>query len=109
MHVLETNCDILHEQGIEKVLLNLLEGSSAVISCCMAITALSNQLTTCKQLIGKEGNSIVQVQQCHCSITIGGIASLIKLLNHEDVQCKSGAVQALASLVSSLPSNCKYI
>ena len=50
-----TNCDILHEQGIEKVLLNLLETSSAVTSCCLAITALSNQLTTCKQLIGKEG------------------------------------------------------
>ena len=52
----ETNCDILHEQGIEKVLLNLLETSSAVVSCCLAITALSNQLTTSKQLIGKEGS-----------------------------------------------------
>lgn len=55
MCIIETNCDILHEQGIEKVLLNLLETFSAVISCCQAITALSNQLTTCKQLIGKEG------------------------------------------------------
>lgn len=55
--VLETNCDILHEQGIEKVLLSLLDSSSAVLSCCMAITALSSQLTTCKQLIGKEGKS----------------------------------------------------
>ena len=55
--MLETNCDILHEQGIEKVLLSLLDSSSAVVSCCMAITALSSQLTTSKQLIGKEGKS----------------------------------------------------
>ena len=58
--VSETNCDILHEQGIEKVLLSLLETSSTVVSCCLAITALSNQLTTCKQLIGKEGNVLLQ-------------------------------------------------
>ena len=35
--------------------------------------------------------------------------SLVKLLNHEDVQCKSAAIQAIASLVSGLPSNCKLV
>ena len=43
------------------MLVNLLETSSAVVSCCLAITAMSNQLTTCKQLIGKEGNIIFRV------------------------------------------------
>lgn len=95
---------------MEKVLLNLLETSSAVVSCCLAITAMSNQLTTCKQLIGKEGNPRRCVTTVHrlCDVNIGGIGSLVKLLNHEDVQYKSGAVQAIASLVSALPSNCKY-
>lgn len=96
------------------MLLNLLEASSAVTSCCLAITALSNQLTTSKQLIGKEGSSfflyvvvviLPHVMYCYA----GGIGSLVKLLNHEDVQCKSKAVQALASLVTALPSNCKLV
>jgi len=40
---------------------------------------------------------------------LGGIGSLIKLLSNEDVQCRSHAVQALAALLYSMPSNCKYV
>jgi len=55
---------------MENVLLNLLETSSAVVSCCLAITTMSNQLTTCKQLIGKEGNPELEVWYTYCILQI---------------------------------------
>jgi len=58
----ETNCNILHEQGVEKVVLGLLEsGADKTVlccACCSAITTMASQLATSKQLIGKEGDPV---------------------------------------------------
>ena len=54
------------------------------------------------------GNYCPPIVNVICHYT-GGIVSLVKLLNHEDVEYKSGAIQAIASLVSGLPSNCKLV
>jgi len=60
--VVGTNCNILHEQGVEKVVLGLLESAAdkPVLCCasCSAITTMGSQLATSKQLIGKEGDFI---------------------------------------------------
>ena len=62
MLFVETNCNILHEQGVEKVVLGLLEsGADKTVlccACCSAITTMASQLATSKQLIGKEGNPV---------------------------------------------------
>jgi len=59
----ETNCNILHEQGVEKVVLGLLElaADKPALYCasCTAITIMGSRLATSKQLIGKEGDFIV--------------------------------------------------
>ena len=108
-----TNCNILHEQGVEKVVLGLLESAAdkPVLCCasCSAITTMASQLATSKQLIGKEGDFIVYCMRVMDDVCVrqGGIGSLVKLLSNEDVQCRSYAVQALAALLSNMPSNCK--
>ena len=55
-----TNCNILHEQDVEKVVLGLLESAAdkppLCCASCLAITTMGSQLATSKQLIGKEGD-----------------------------------------------------